>query len=472
MTTADTPLMKIFGEATQPLVLLTNPPHGRSANASVTGSTESKPLLLTSTGVTQSFQRRYLETMDERLARVLEAQSASLDKDAKSASQQGSENQQQHSQNRRNRRFYERDFLRLNSKLKRVRLCGWAKSAQGQINVVMKNGVAHYTGLQSCGSVWACPVCAPKIREGRAVDIEKAVIKHLEAGGGIYFVTYTAPHKPGAPLQSNMEVLDKAYKYTWSGRKAKDFKELTGQIGTIKARDCTVTKSVANPLEPRSWHEHFHTVIFTNEPASDEQRQALEEYVLEYWRKGLERQKVTGFKDEFMRVDIGGLDASGKSALGKYLSKITDEGQPNTWGIGREAARSDLKKGKIKGDRWTRTPFEILGGVVDTGDLEDLPIWLEWEHSTRGKQFIRWSVGLRQLLLGDEPEKSDEELAAEAVGGDTLLLLTDAWPQIRSVIGLRAGILEAAEKGGVAGVYALLQKHLPGMPLPPPPSSA
>ena len=33
----------------------------------------------------------------------------------------------------------------------------------------------HYSGLQSCGSVWACPVCASKISERRRLEVSKGI---------------------------------------------------------------------------------------------------------------------------------------------------------------------------------------------------------------------------------------------------------------------------------------------------------
>ena len=54
---------------------------------------------------------------------------------------------------------------------------------------------ASYTGLQTCGSVWACPVCASKVAERRRSEIIAAMTAHKAAGGGVFLLTLTAPHQ-------------------------------------------------------------------------------------------------------------------------------------------------------------------------------------------------------------------------------------------------------------------------------------
>jgi hypothetical protein len=65
---------------------------------------------------------------------------------------------------------------------------------------------------------------------------------------------------------------------------------------------------------------------------------------------------------------------------------------------------------------------------------------------------------LRQLLA--EPERTDEELAVEEVGGDVLVLIgASAWRVIAAVPGLPAFLLDTAERGGRAAVLAVLARH-------------
>ena len=44
--------------------------------------------------------------------------------------------------------------------------------------------------VKTCGSVWACPVCAAKIAETRRRERVYATVKHTAAGGYAYLVTF------------------------------------------------------------------------------------------------------------------------------------------------------------------------------------------------------------------------------------------------------------------------------------------
>lgn len=44
-------------------------------------------------------------------------------------------------------------------------------------------GKAVFGNLLTCGSPWACPVCASRIAERRRVEIADAVVAHRAAGG-------------------------------------------------------------------------------------------------------------------------------------------------------------------------------------------------------------------------------------------------------------------------------------------------
>lgn len=103
---------------------------------------------------------------------------------------------------RRADRYVQSDYLGHFSTLSRLRGCGRRRiDAAGPIAVAVADGVAHYRNLQRCGSVHACPVCAPKIRAGRADEIERGLRRHLEQGGGAYFVTFTLRHATGMRLK-------------------------------------------------------------------------------------------------------------------------------------------------------------------------------------------------------------------------------------------------------------------------------
>ena len=71
-----------------------------------------------------------------------------------------------------------RHRLRRLSTLKRVRKCGYCTAgAEGggpglRLTANPKGGnIAGFSGLATCGSVWACPVCSAKIATRRAEEL-------------------------------------------------------------------------------------------------------------------------------------------------------------------------------------------------------------------------------------------------------------------------------------------------------------
>ena len=106
----------------------------------------------------------------------------------------------------------------------------------------------------------------------------------------------------------------------------------------------------------------------------------------------------------------------------------------------------------------SRTPFQILADYYQSGDVRDRNLWREFGGGTRGLAAVRWSRGLRYTMLGPqaEPERTDEDLAAEDVSGKLVAVLAPvAWSSVR-LAGLEHVLLVAAERGGVAEVNSVI----------------
>jgi hypothetical protein len=88
----------------------------------------------------------------------------------------------------------------------------------------------------------------------------------------------------------------------------------------------------------------------------------------------------------------------------------------------------------------------------------NLVLWREYERATKGRQAITWSKGLRQLLA--VTERTDEEIAAEEIGGEDLAVIHgDDWRHIVRIPGLPSLILDHVERGGLAAVNELLARY-------------
>uniref|UniRef100_UPI003B84A9B7 hypothetical protein n=1 Tax=Candidatus Frankia nodulisporulans TaxID=2060052 RepID=UPI003B84A9B7 len=87
-----------------------------------------------------------------------------------------------------------------------------------------------------------------------------------------------------------------------------------------------------------------------------------------------------------------------------------------------------------------------------------LKLWHEYERETKGKSVIRFSKGLRGLLLPGEEEASDEDLAADGEGVEVGRLAN--WLYRRVVaLGLEAAVLRSLDTGGFTALTDLLTAY-------------
>ena len=103
----------------------------------------------------------------------------------------------------------------------------------------MEHSKAHYKGLQTCGSVWHCPVCAAKISERRRAELMAAIATWKAQGGSVLFLTLTNSHDRKDRLADLLEGQRKALKRFWNDRASRQLWEGLGVAGSIKATEVT-----------------------------------------------------------------------------------------------------------------------------------------------------------------------------------------------------------------------------------------
>lgn len=324
------------------------------------------------------------------------------------------------------------------STLRRVRMCRRVRSGDAPVTVVVNGDVAHLKGLQTCGSVHACPVCGPAIRARRATEIEAGTSRHLE-GGGAEFVTLTMPHDQGDELEDLWAAVSLAWKRVLSGRGWIEDRDSFGVVGTIRAVELTYGEN--------GWHVHLHVLVLTEWCLDEAQRRQLRRRISDRWSSSI---VASGYRApaDYCGVTISAV--TGARAVAEYTSKVFDEvGRPRA--LGNELTRHDLKEGRRKG----RNPFKILADFLESGESAELDLWHTYEAVSVGKKSLAWSKGLKALLLVQE--ESDEEIAAEVVGGADVFELTDPeWARVAVQRGGPAGLLLAVELGGAVGGYRFL----------------
>jgi hypothetical protein len=299
------------------------------------------------------------------------------------------------------------------------------------VEVRIADGVAHFAGLATCGSVWACPVCGPKIRQARAVEIGNAVRQAVGRGWGAEFLTLTSRHHRDQALAWLWDQTEASWKAVQQQRRWREGTAALGLRGFIPVREVTEGRKGHN----NGWHVHRHMVVLFDRPLTAAQRAEFEQLVWEVWNAQLLKRGLDSTRG------LGALvkQCTAAEGLGWYMAKV--QGGSN---VGLEMARGDLKQGRTG----HRTPEQLLVDAVETGEVVDVRLWLEYEQASKGRRMLTWSRGLRAELLGDEEGESDEELAAAEVGGGLVVRLDGhAWRWIRKFSPGGIEVLEAAEQG-------------------------
>lgn len=242
--------------------------------------------------------------------------------------------------------------------------------------------------MQSCGSIWACPVCSAKIRARRSIEVEAAASRHVEQGGSLAMLTLTVRHEKRHGL---VELID-GLRESWRAmqRRRRWLPVRARLVGTITSLEITVG--------PNGWHPHLHLLLFLDGDGGD----VLED--VETW-----------LPQAWCDTVAVRLDVAPDLAHGSHLMRLGASAAAYVTKIAGEATRADLKSDGSN-------PFGLLDGVED-GEAQAVAQWLEYVTGTRGRRAIVWSDGLRELLLPEVEEMSDEDLAAAEVGGELVQLL-------------------------------------------------
>lgn len=337
------------------------------------------------------------------------------------------------------------------SSIPRVRACGrflhdvdGGKRGKSDASAVLRASgsvadgtrTAGWGGVQSCGSVWSCPVCAEKIQAERQAQVSAALAVARLRGWEVLFLTLTMRHKRAHRLSMLWEHLSTAWRATTSGsgRAWKGDKEEFGVQGYVRLVE--VTHGAEN-----GWHVHVHVLLFVDPAAaglghtfpesgllSDAAVDDLAGRMWGRWKaaldvgKGIRPAKRHGVDIKRVRSD---------DVIAEYFAKgmYDRKGEGSTAHDVSGAHGKDAKRGN-------RTPFGILRSLVgsersddvvdlETGELTgasydaDLELWQTFEQASKGRRQLLWSHGLK-AELGVDQELTDQEIVDQEHGGDVL----------------------------------------------------
>lgn len=279
---------------------------------------------------------------------------------------------------------------------KQHRTCWCCRTVQGEgVSVKRRaDGMgARLSGVGTCGSVWACPVCAAKITEARRAELMEGMARAKAQGYAPFLLTLTTPHGREDVLSDLLEKFQKALTSFKNSKTYKNTMIEAGRLGSIRSLE--VTWGAEN-----GWHPHTHDLVFVKE--GFEHRVDV---LKNAWFKAL---KKAGLADESQVSDVfeHGLDLRDGTYAAEYVAKFGREATSEGWGLSGELTKSHAKIGMRSG---RFSPFQILA-FAEQGDLQARALFREFAEGFEGKRMLSYSPKLKAALaLGDLP---DEVLAS------------------------------------------------------------
>ena len=356
------------------------------------------------------------------------------------------------------------------SAIKRVRHCkkyfamfrttdgDTAKVKEVQVRQSEDKKAVGYAGLQTCGSVWACPACSAKIQAQRRLEIGLLMAIAASKGFTVVFTTYTLRHKKGQALSLLWEGLTYAHQRVKQDKTVGKLRKAHNEVGAVRAVEVTYGDN--------GWHPHIHSLRFFENEVTQADVDELRRNEFRAWKaaakkKGLGLPSASAFKMDL--VDLGDEHTAGQ--VGRYMVKDLDEEAKETEqgqkiidsGKKVSGITFEMQGGATKAARRTKsyTPMELFQEFLDTGNVEFLEKFNEYELASKGKRALTWSPGLKQRF--HVREKTDEAIANETVGTeeDRVFGITEAGWQRVVEIRAAAILLNTLQQQGITEAKSL-----------------
>lgn len=257
---------------------------------------------------------------------------------------------------------------------------------------------ATYRNLQTCGSIWHCPVCSSRITDQRRHELSHA-LSHWT--GTMVMATYTLAHNRKMSLTDVLASVKDAYQRIKSGRQYQALRRNFWIAGSVRAVEVTHGNN--------GWHVHTHELMFIEKmdnrshpvPLSEDQVSKLQNAIFGHWRKALKRSGKTA--SSTYGVDV----RSAESDIANYIAKYGHEPIESAWDITHELTKLPVKR--AGGDN--RTPLELLAQFAE-GDVKSGNLWIEYAKTFKGTKQLVWSTDIRKRLKL-EAEKSDQQASED-----------------------------------------------------------
>lgn len=368
--------------------------------------------------------------------------------------------------------------LLANTAQKRVCVCMSHRLNQDE-NISIKhngqNGVdgrAYYSNIIQCSSVHTCIVCNNRIMSKRSREITQAYDYFTGTlHGFVPMLTLTIPHKKGGSLERQLMLINHAYKRLMDDRIMRQVWELVGKVGAIKGVEYTHGKN--------GHHNHIHSLMFLEKSHHDiklpiarwttPKRKGMlrllnEKQEQDHIDKGLKSQiNYMNFDDfiKFYWVKLCREVGLGIASL-ENGAVITEGDNVKSYVAKHKSAQEITNSRDKKASNGNRNQWELLLDYQN-GDKHAGIIFKEYAAAFSGGKLLRWSNGLKALLLIDDVD--DEAIGAidDDAEHDTKHEITPVLWHLIKRYKLQARLLSAVEndyKNGTDEYYNELKKMI------------
>lgn len=347
-----------------------------------------------------------------------------------------------------------------NTAQKRVCVCMSHRLKQDENISIKHNGKkgadarAYYSNLIQCSAVHTCITCNNRIMSKRSKEIAQAYDYFTSSlHGFVPMLTLTIPHKRGGSLERQLELINQAYKRLMDDRIMRQVWELVGKVGAIKGVEYTYGKN--------GHHNHIHSLMFLENSHHDiklpiarwttPKRKGMlrllnDKQEQDYIDKGLQSKIDYMNFDDFIAFywvklcrDVGlGMASLENGAV------ITEGDNVKSYIAKHKSAQEITNSRDKKARHGNRNQWELLLDY-ENGDKQAGAIFKEYAQAFSGGKLLRWSNGLKKLLLIEEVEDEEVQAEDESTESEVLQEITmDIWNIVKRYK-LQARLLSAVE---------------------------
>jgi hypothetical protein len=319
-----------------------------------------------------------------------------------------------------------------------------------ELQLVPETRSAHYRGLDVCGSVWHCPLCAARISNHRRKELAALVQAHVAAGGSVWMTTYTIRHSRFDDLAELLQRFLEARRRMRQGRRGQALRRDFGVIGTVSVLEVTWS-------EENGWHPHVHELVFSD---AEMDADGYEVAARSAWEGAAAGQGLAMNQHGFELQRTYG-------AVADYIAKYGHEpAVEQPWGVESEICKGHLKQGR--GGTPHYTPFALLAAIADGATALEMR-WIEYAAAFKGRKQLTYSPHLRERYAVAGEEKTDAQLVEESEGYEAwtaVELEAESWAEVCAA-NVRGSLLELLRAGRVGDILEGLDElgiaaQLPG----------